>query len=872
MAAVLSAVKDVVLPPSPPSSDSAEPQLPAYLLAPPTVIPTETLDVDKSTPDSHVPRDPRLIRLTGTHPFNVEAPLTPLYDAGFLTPPELFYVRNHGGVPKDLEPEGWMVSIDGLVENPIILPLEQITEQLPQITMPITLVCAGNRRKEQNMVRKGSGFNWGAAGVSTSLFTGPLLWEAIKLAKPKKEAKHVCMEGTDNLPQGHYGTSVKLSWVKNPSRGIMLAHKMNGEKLREDHGKPIRVVIPGVIGGRSVKWLKRIILTAEPSDNYYHIYDNRVLPTIVTPEMAKNDKKWWQDERYAIYDLNVQSAICYPQHDEILPVSDLDAQINSVYTVKGYAYNGGGRRITRIEVSLDKGRTWRLSEIRYFEDEYREFNGQELYGGTITLDDDRCWSWCFWECDVSINELASIADRGEILVRAMDESMNVQQRDMYWSVMSMMNNCWFRVAVRKCEGGIRFEHPTQPALAPGGWMERVKNAGGDLQDPNWGEIDETLSEKPKQRIPLKKEEIVMINPEVKREITMEEVEANEKNAWFVVQNEVYDGTGFLKEHPGGAESIILASGADATDDFMAIHSESAKKMLVDYHIGTLVSRDDDGSPQKVGEPAPTAVPRAHFLHPKQWLKSKLVSRTEVSSDSRVFTFELEHPEQTLGLPIGQHLFVRLETASGEKVVRAYTPVSDPNMKGKFELLVKVYMATDNMEGGKMTTLFEDMKIGDTVDCKGPLGSFEYLGKGRLRWRGVERQVKSFAMLAGGSGITPIFQVLRAVLEDPYDETTCQVIYSNRTEEDILCREILDQWMEEHGVKNRVKIHHTLSKPSEDWKHGRGRIGMDLMKEQLCEANENECVMLLCGPGGMQETVRTSASKLGWNVEKDLVIF
>jgi nitrate reductase (NAD(P)H) len=64
----------------------------------------------------------------------------------------------------------------------------------------------------------------------------------------------------------------------DPNKGIMLAHKMNGEDLRPDHGRPLRVVVPGQIGGRSVKWLKKLILTDKPSDNWYHIYDNRVLP------------------------------------------------------------------------------------------------------------------------------------------------------------------------------------------------------------------------------------------------------------------------------------------------------------------------------------------------------------------------------------------------------------------------------------------------------------------------------------------------------------------------------------------------------------------------------------------------------------------
>ena len=116
--------KNINLPPTPPetiidgedgkSSDDGKDHI-QIPLPPPTTIPTQVLDVDKPTPDSHVPRDPRLIRLTGVHPFNVEAPLTDLYNEGFLTSPELFYVRNHGAVPvvKEEEIPDWEFSVEG---------------------------------------------------------------------------------------------------------------------------------------------------------------------------------------------------------------------------------------------------------------------------------------------------------------------------------------------------------------------------------------------------------------------------------------------------------------------------------------------------------------------------------------------------------------------------------------------------------------------------------------------------------------------------------------------------------------------------------------------------------------------------------------
>lgn len=109
-------------PPTPPESDnsdfekgSVDQNSAAYPLPPQSVEPTEVLETDKKTPDGWLPRDPRLIRLTGVHPFNVEAPLSDLYNEGFLTSPELFYVRNHGAVPqvRDEDIPDWEFTVEG---------------------------------------------------------------------------------------------------------------------------------------------------------------------------------------------------------------------------------------------------------------------------------------------------------------------------------------------------------------------------------------------------------------------------------------------------------------------------------------------------------------------------------------------------------------------------------------------------------------------------------------------------------------------------------------------------------------------------------------------------------------------------------------
>ncbi|KAK8079513.1 nitrate reductase [Apiospora hydei] len=843
----------------------------AYPLPPKSRPDTTVLPEDLKTPDRHVPRDSRLIRLTGIHPFNTEAPLSELYNEGFLTSKDLHFVRNHGHVPnvEDDEVLNWEFSIEGMVEQPIKLTLADLLKDFDQVTYPITLVCAGNRRKEQNVVRKTKGFSWGAAGLSTALWTGVVIGDLLKRAIPKRGARYVCFEGADKLPNGYYGTSVKLNWAMDPNRGILVAHKMNGETLHPDHGKPLRVVVPGQIGGRSVKWLKKITVTAAPSDNWYHIYDNRVLPTMVDPEMSANLPETWKDERYAIYDLNTNSATCYPEHGE--KVSTAGAA-NS-YAVRGYAYAGGGKRVTRVEITLNKGKTWLLANIAYPEDEYRQAPDDDtLYGGRLDVSwRESCFCWCFWHLDIPIDSLAQADD---IMVRAMDESMMVQPRDMYWSVLGMLNNPWFRVVIHKEAHELRFEHPTQPALMPGGWMERVKKAGGNLSNGFWGESvkgEETTATEQEPAI-----EICLVNKEVKRIITIEELRQHggETEPWFVINGEVYDGTQYLEGHPGGATSIFGAAGQDASEEFFG-YSENAKAMMPDYHIGTLdeVSRAILSS----GEVASTDATdneeaRPIFLQSKLWTKAILSAKTRLSSDTKIFTFDLEHPSQTAGLPVGKHLMMRLrDPVTREAIIRSYTPISDINGQGKLHVLVKIYYDTPECKGGRMTQALDSIPIGHFVDFKGPTGRFEYLGRGMCSIGATQRKVKRFIMICGGSGITPIFQVLRAVMKDSEDPTRCLVLDGNRTEEDILLRAEIDDL--KTGNEHKLTLLHTLSQPEASWTGPRGRIDARLLEKEVGPYAEpgSDDLVLICGPAPMEKSVHAILGKLGWK-DEDLMFF
>ncbi len=171
-------------------------------------------------------------------------------DEGFLTTQNLHYVRNHGPVPvvEDSDMLDWDFTVEGMVEAPFKMTLRTLLREHEQLTYPITLVCAGNRRKEQNMVRKTKGFSWGAAGLSTALWTGVSLGDLLARAVPKRGARYVCFEGADKLPNGYYGTSIKLNWAMDPNRGVLVAHRMNGEPLPPRPRKALRIVIPGQIG------------------------------------------------------------------------------------------------------------------------------------------------------------------------------------------------------------------------------------------------------------------------------------------------------------------------------------------------------------------------------------------------------------------------------------------------------------------------------------------------------------------------------------------------------------------------------------------------------------------------------------------------
>ncbi|KAF2563408.1 hypothetical protein F2Q70_00018026 [Brassica cretica] len=185
---------------------------------------------------------------------------------------------------------GYSLSVTGLIDNPTKLFIKDIMS-LPKYNVTATLQCAGNRRTAMSKVRNVRGVGWDVSAIGNAVWGGAKLADVLELLGiPKLTSstglggRHVEFVSVDRCKEengGPYKASIPLNQATNPEADVLLAYEMNGEILNRDHGYPLRLVVPGVIGARSVKWLDSINVLAEECQGFFMQKDYKMFPPSV---------------------------------------------------------------------------------------------------------------------------------------------------------------------------------------------------------------------------------------------------------------------------------------------------------------------------------------------------------------------------------------------------------------------------------------------------------------------------------------------------------------------------------------------------------------------------------------------------------------
>ncbi|KAK8924486.1 Sulfite oxidase [Metarhizium anisopliae BRIP 53293] len=421
-------------------------------------------------------RHPSLITRTAK-PRNAETPAEAL-SAQFLTPNELFYVRNHMWVPtiEDSKSDDYRLTVELLDGTMKEYTLRELKTRFPSRKVTAVLQCSGNRRKHMSddSGRQTNGLPWTSGAISNASWEGVLLSDVLADAgfdlseamSGSSETQHVQFMGLEA-----YGASIPIKKAIDPQGDVLLAYSMNDKPLPRDHGFPLRAIVPGHVAARSVKWLNHITLSDEESTSQWQRKDYKCFG----PNQTKVD---W-DAAPAIQELPVQSAITTLKLGKWLDSkiepnvlkNDQDQAVTSQnppqqeISMSGYAFSGGGRSIIRVDVSLDGGGSWTQA---YLLPDCVSKNGMPS-----PCRGHGAWSWKRWVFEGSVpldtfkekhggrpdDPVTAAAnsktpDSGQkrcttVLVKATDDAYNTQPEShaATWNFRGNLATAWHRVQV-----------------------------------------------------------------------------------------------------------------------------------------------------------------------------------------------------------------------------------------------------------------------------------------------------------------------------------------------------------------------------------------------------------------------------------------
>ncbi|KAK4982241.1 hypothetical protein LTR66_009386 [Elasticomyces elasticus] len=389
--------------------------------------------VDGKPPSEHVddpfstdPERDKALIVRSSRPMNAETPASSLQT--YLTPVNTFYVRNHLWVPDLGNGDGYRLTVEMIDGEEKQYSMNDLREKFKQHTITATLQCSGNRRAHMTAgSRQTNGLQWDVGAIGTAEWTGVRLRDVLidaglDVMNLDEDVQHAQFAGAEA-----YGASIPVDKAIDPRGDVLLAFEMNGQPLPRDHGFPLRVLVPGHVAARSVKWVNKITMSGEESTSQWQRRDYKCFG----PNEGSNPD--WDSAR-AIQEMPVQSAITNVRQ---VPQDRLNnSKLAQVYgleedaiILEGYAFSGGGREIVRVDISADDGRTWRQAQL-------------------IENDEKgaKAWSWKQWRIALPRREAMRY-----FCVKAVDEAYNTQPEsfEAHYNFRGNLASGWHRVPVPK---------------------------------------------------------------------------------------------------------------------------------------------------------------------------------------------------------------------------------------------------------------------------------------------------------------------------------------------------------------------------------------------------------------------------------------
>ena len=321
-----------------------------------------------------------------------------------ITPVGLHYLLAHYDIP-DVDPGTWRLEVDGLVDRPLSLSLEELRAR-PAVEAAVTMECAGNGRAhvEPHVVSQ----PWLLEAVGTARWRGTPVVGLLEEAGVRERAVEVLFTGLDRGVEGGeeqaYARSLTIGEILDGD--AILAYEINGAPLPPQHGFPLRLLVPGWYGMTSVKWLARISVIDEPFDGYQMRHSYRI-------------RQEEDEEGVPLSQIQPRSLMVPPGIPEFLSRSRVVPA--GPCRLEGRAWSGGSE-IAGVEVSTDGGETWAEAEL-----------GDDSLGR---------WAWRRW-----LFVWDAEAGEYELCCRARDAEGNVQPLQPPWNVGGYANNAVQRVAV-----------------------------------------------------------------------------------------------------------------------------------------------------------------------------------------------------------------------------------------------------------------------------------------------------------------------------------------------------------------------------------------------------------------------------------------